>query len=425
LEIRDDSKIDFSNISWRKEDQFYIVWVEGTSNFIELDENSFRAYKLLNDGNTPEKVSEALKNLYKKTYDVKNFIYELLEIGFISAIDSIPISSVSKTKKNFAFLKKQYVSWIYSKPFLLLYLTFILLAFFVLLFNPKYLPSYSDFFLFENYIFNLAIFFSVGLVLIFFHELAHLIAGKVVGVDSYFSIGLRLYIPVAETNLTQLWSVPRKKRYLPFLAGMLNDTLLLSLMVFILWFIDLNPNSFLLQISAFARLTILLLYYSLIWQFLLFIRTDIYFAISNFFRCRNLYSDSWNFILNFFLKVFKRKQLEQNIPQKELKVIKIYAPIMFFSTILALLLFAIFALPIFSFVFIEGINRMLAGIQGNIMFFVEGLLLTCLIGIQLFSFILFTIRSLFRFTSILRFIGKESLGKDLVIDEKHVYISEL
>jgi hypothetical protein len=125
---------------------------------------------------------------------------------------------------------------------------------------------------------------------------------------------MRLYIPVAETNLTQLWSVPRKKRYIPFLAGMLNDTLVLSFLIFLLWFSDLTPILGLESVTAFARLAILLLYYSLIWQFLLFIQTDLYFVISNFFGCRNLYSDSWNFILNFFLKAFKRKGSELHIP---------------------------------------------------------------------------------------------------------------
>ena len=85
----------------------------------------------------------------------------------------------------------------------------------VLIINPEYFPSYSDFFFLDNYIVVLVVSFALGLTLVFFHELGHLLAGKAAGVEGCFSIGLRLYIPVAETNLTQLWTVPRKKKVSP------------------------------------------------------------------------------------------------------------------------------------------------------------------------------------------------------------------
>ena len=183
---------------------------------------------------------------------------------------------------------------------------------------------------------------------------------------------------------------------------MLTDTLVLSFLVFILWISDLNPNLVLGSIVGLIRLAILLLYYRLVWQFLLFIRTDLYFVISNFFGCRNLYSDSWNLILIFFLKIFRRKRNEQQIPANELRVVKIYAPIMLGATTFSILFFAFFNLPIFSLIFIEGFDMMLNGLQINPVLFAEGLILTFLIGIQIFGFIFFVIRSLLSFSSRLK-----------------------
>jgi putative peptide zinc metalloprotease protein len=396
LEVREDSKIVFSNISWRKDNGVYILWKEGTSNFIELADDSFLAYMLLKEGKTPRQVAEILKEKFNEIYDVKDFIQEFAKLGFISFVDGIPIPSIQPARKAFDFLKKGHVSWIYSRPLLLFYSALIFSAFIILFFNPLYLPSYADFFFADSYILVLAVSFGIGMGLVFFHELAHLIAGKAAGVDGYFSIGMRLYIPVAETNLTQLWTLPRNKRFIPFLAGMLNDTLLLSFMVIILWVSDVCTILNLGSVTAFAKLVILLLYYSLIWQFLLFIRTDLYYAISNLLSCRNLYSDSWTYILNLFLKRFKNEQRSHSIPDNELKVVKVYAPLMLIATVLAVSIFALWGLPIFVSVFIGGFNLMLAGFDGSLWLFIEGLILTCLMGLPVFGFIFFMFRSIFR-----------------------------
>jgi putative peptide zinc metalloprotease protein len=407
LQVRNDSKIAFSNVSWRRDNGTYIVWKQGTTDFIELTESSFTAYRLLQEGKTPQEVAETLKNKYEETYDVTDFVREMTKLGFVSSIDGIPLSSSPPKKTALGFLKKDHVSWIYSKPLLLFYMLLILSAATVLVFNPAYLPSYSDFFFVDNYLVVLLVSFALGLAVVFFHEVGHLIAGKAAGVDGYFSIGMRLYIPVAETNLTQLWLVPRNKRNLPFLAGMLNDLLLLSVLVLLLW---LSDQSILLDLGAFAayaRLVILLLYYGLIWQFLLFIRTDLYYVISNLFGCRNLYSDSWTYVLNLLLGLFKGKRIEYLIPPNELRVVRVYAPFMLVATVLATLLFAFLGLPIFVLVFVEGAKMLFDGLQGNVMLFAEGLALTFLMGLQVFGFLFFLVKTLFRFRSSLKSVAKE------------------
>jgi hypothetical protein len=414
LTVRNDSKIDFANIVWRKEHGAYIVWEEGSSNFIELSESSFLAYKLLREGNTPGIVAEILSHKYEETYDVKDFVQELTKLGFISAIDGIPIPRHPPKNKTFTFIEKSHVTWIYSTSLLILYLGLMSAAFVVVVSDPRYLPSYADFFFADSYVVVLAVSFTLGLALVCLHEFAHLIAGKAVGVDGYFSIGIRLYMPVAETNLSRLWTVPRKKRLIPFLAGMLNDALLLSVLVLLLWFADQNATFGLGAIAALMRLCILLLYYGLIWQFLLFIRTDVYYAISTVLGCRNLYSDSWTLIFNSLLKVFTGKQKKPQIPARELRVVRVYAPIMLMATGLSLLLFAFLGLPIFALLFVKGVNSLLAASEGNLGLFVEGLILTCLMGLQIAGFFFFVIRSLVRFNSRIKTVSPKEESPEQV-----------
>jgi hypothetical protein len=101
-------------------------------------------------------------------------------------------------------------------------------------------------------------------------------------------------------------------------------------------------------------------------------------------------------MLNFILKAFKRKGSEHHIPAYELRVVKIYAPIMLSATIFSILFFAFFGLPIFVLIFVEGLSMVLAGIQGNSMVFAEGLILSFLIGVQIFGFVFFVVRSSLR-----------------------------
>lgn len=40
------------------------------------------------------------------------------------------------------------------------------------------------------------------------------------------------------TSLTGLWSLPKKKIYIAFLAGMLNDAFIISIIIIVFWLSD-------------------------------------------------------------------------------------------------------------------------------------------------------------------------------------------
>src|SRR4029077_17034455 len=59
----------------------------------------------------------------------------------------------------------------------------------------------------------------IGYTTVFVHEMGHLMAARAVGVNSRLGISSRMWVLVAETDMTGLWSVPKNQRYLPMLAG--------------------------------------------------------------------------------------------------------------------------------------------------------------------------------------------------------------
>ena len=263
-------------------------------------------------------------------------------------------------------------------------------ALLILFFNPSYLPSTTDFFFTENYLFTLIISIITALTLILIHEFAHLIAGKALGVDGNISIGMRLFYPVAETNLTGLWSLPKKQRLIPLLAGMLNDILIISIILIAFRLSDLGLFPKNTALFNFGKFVILILFYGLIWQFLFFIRTDIYFVVVTLSGAKNLYGDAWQFISNKILIFFGKKPVSLQLSNKELRIVKGYSIFMLSGTIISMLSFIYFGIPILYEILMQSINLIKLNDTAS---FIEGSILFILASIQIIGLLYFIIQS--------------------------------
>jgi putative peptide zinc metalloprotease protein len=162
---------------------------------------------------------------------------------------------------------------------------------------------------------------------IFLHELAHLVAARAVGVNSRMGISHRMWYLVAETDLTGLWSVPRKQRYLPMLAGMIVDAAVAASLVLLLF----ADHQRLLFLSPFVRHLLRAMAFTnllrILWQFFLFVRTDLYFVAVTYLNCKNLLLDTASFLRNQLARVTTRvRPVDQSgIPPTERRAIRVYA----------------------------------------------------------------------------------------------------
>src|SRR6202044_958767 len=99
--------------------------------------------------------------------------------------------------------------------------------------TPDLLPENHNIF-FTKYISIIELVTFLGqFPLLLLHESFPAVAGRRLGLKSSLSIGRRLYYVVFLTNLDGLVTVPRRKRYLPMLAGMLADVLVASILTLI------------------------------------------------------------------------------------------------------------------------------------------------------------------------------------------------
>jgi putative peptide zinc metalloprotease protein len=176
---------------------------------------------------------------------------------------------------------------LFSWPAWVLYTTALIGSILLLAVRPRYWPVMTDLFFHPSTGLSLAVMGLLSWVLSGMHELFHGLAGRVAGVPVRFRLGRRLFFPVLETDLSGVWALERRRRYGPFCAGMAWDSLVLATCLALRLLADSGLVR--LPVPGLPAAVALLAVISLGWQFLIFLRTDLYAVMVNLLGCRNLY----------------------------------------------------------------------------------------------------------------------------------------
>jgi hypothetical protein len=260
--------------------------------YAAFPEDGVALLKHLQAGMSPQAAEAWYQQQFGESLDIADFIATLRDLQFLQEegeeVGMVPTPSA-------------FWQWIgraaFSPPAWLLYSAIMSLCVYLMLRFPSLRPVSSHLF-FTSYIslIELGLFFG-QIPGIFFHEGFHALAGLRLGIPARLSIGRRFYFLVFETHLNGLWSVPRQRRYLPFLAGMLGDVLWFSLMTILARLTFPSP------LSAFALAMAFLTILRLIWQFYFYLQTDIYYVFTTALRCVDLQQTTRQLVLNGFYRL--------------------------------------------------------------------------------------------------------------------------
>jgi hypothetical protein len=174
--------------------------------------------------------------------------------------------------------------------------------------TPELLPRYQHLFFTHSSLVVLTLGIVLGQVpWILAHEAFHALAGRRLGLRSTLSIGRRFYYVVFVTALDGLVAVPRRKRYLPMLAGMLLDVLVICGLT--LGAAGLHGSTGaagvvyrLLLSMAFAVVL------RLAWQFYFFLRTDLYYLAITVLGCNDLQTVARQQLRNRVVRLLRRPE---------------------------------------------------------------------------------------------------------------------
>jgi hypothetical protein len=229
-----------------------------------------------------------------------------------------------------------------------LYLATIGLAGFLLVLNPQLIPNRNSLFFVDNKTVKVLIVALVSYGSLFAHEFCHLLAARAVGVKSRFGISNRLWVLVAETDLTGLWAFPKNQRYLPMLAGPIFDAFSGSLIILLLFARSRGVLQFSPNWVEVARATLFLCLFRIYFQCFFFVRTDFYFVLTNFFGCKNLMGDTELFVRNQVRRLFGAAPTgdQSHIPARERKVISAFSWLWVLGRVFALAALFLITLPV-------------------------------------------------------------------------------
>ena len=244
----------------------------------------------LEAGRTPNEAASWYADTFGQPVDLSEFLEMLDELELvIHAGDSVAAGDPVKWQR----LGK----WLFSWPAWSLYGILVTAAAVAMIRTPHLAPSYSHLFFSRSLILvTLGIVFG-QMPLVLLHEGFHALAGRRLGLRSTLRIGRRFYYIVFVTSLDGLASVPRRQRYLPMLAGMVADIVMIAVFTLTAG-ASASLTGAAAIISPFALSIAFGVILRLTWQFYFFLRTDFYYLITTVLGCNDLQSTARQLLLN-------------------------------------------------------------------------------------------------------------------------------
>ncbi len=381
-QITDTSIVAFHELyKSEEEDGLVLVGRRDIGSYVSLPAEALEAIDLLDSGKTVDEVKKILEEKYGEEVEIEEFIKDMIDNEMIKYVDGIEIATTTKVQKDlFSGITRKHVGWMFSRPAWIMYTVMAISCLVIFAAMPDYIPRPHDYFFHPWY--SVAVLFMslFSWILVAYHELAHLFAAKTVGTEGYFSLSNRLVFIVAQTNLGNIWTVPRERRYIVYLAGIAWDAVMVFFCLLLLLFSDRGIVAFSLFWYRFLKALIFIKVWGIIWQFRFNMQTDIYYTAANYFRCKNLLADAQNYIKNKLSRVWGRfKKVDMGgTPEYEMRAIKWYTPLYFVGTFVTLLIFFFRTLPILYLQIIRAFNGITAGYAASPRDFTDAVVLIVL-----------------------------------------------
>lgn len=289
-------------LSVQKEGESYYIGNAELDEFYQFPEEGLNIIRMLQGGASVATIETTLAQTSDESIDVREFIDTLLEIGFIHPEAERhrfqeSVEAVRNTDKRLVFRANPRIArMVFSWPSLALYLGIVGYAAYSAIQDPQLRLNLEAFYLERNLTLTLVVLLLMYAFTASLHELGHMLAAARQGVDSRLGFSNRLWDIVAEADMTGLLALPREKRYLPMAAGMLVDVFSIAAITLILkWLFANSPNGFAIQLLQALALQITI---SITWQFNIFLRTDVYYLICNYFGYADLNAQAYHFYQN-------------------------------------------------------------------------------------------------------------------------------
>ncbi len=351
-----ESSITLKQFQITKDRKNYIVEIKDSGEYFEMPKICVEAIERINSGYHLSSIETSLENNYpEEDVDLLDFIEQLLELDLVKEIDGKKFDSKKSETipSGFTWLSSSFSNIMYNKWTLPLFFLVILLNVILLVLVPALIPVYSDIFIFDSMILNMLTYMLLSLVLIILHELGHILAIRSFDLPANVQIANRLFLVVAETDLTAAWKLPSKKRNLLYLGGMFIDQLILITVLIVKITVSIDHY----VISGILSLIILDIFIKTIYQCCFYMKTDLYYLFENITGCYNLMENGKNYMSKWL--PFLHKDDTTSTFEGEEKIVKLYGVFSFIGVLLTISLFIIYFIPQMAYLLVNTLPHLM------------------------------------------------------------------
>jgi hypothetical protein len=308
-----------------------------------------RVIELLRSGRSVAEAGRIVSAEAGADVDVGEFADELVDIG-LAQVDGAPrpLNEPAEGRRWVRAVRPEWVRPFFSAPAWVAYASCLAAAAAVLIVRPDLRPHARDVFFLATPARSIVVVIAVSLLLAAGHEACHWLAAHAEGVAARFSVTRRLYFLTFETDLTQLWGVPRRRRYSALLAGMAFDGMILFVAVMarlahrLGWWALPHAAYGLCAALAFVMVG------RIVTQFWIFLRTDMYAVLITATGCVNLWRVNQLLLKRAVrrrLSTAERRELD-GASARDLRVARYYRWVYLAGIAAAWWFFAVYFLPV-------------------------------------------------------------------------------
>lgn len=312
--------------------------------------------RTLQAGTSPAAAASWFGQRFGEPVDIDDFVSTLRELAFVrdDAYDGGPDDTEPGRPVRWQRLGRA----VFSPAAWFAYAALVLAALLVTVADPAYAPRHEHVFFVDYFVVVELTLFALQMPLILLHELFHVLAGRRLGLRSRVRLSQRWYFLVFETALDGLVAVPRGKRYLPMLAGLLADVVVMAVLT-LTAYLTREPDG----PTFLGRLCLALAFTTLpriAWQFYFFLRTDIYYLVTTVLGCVDLQTTTRQLLANRVNRLLGRR--DRLVPEhlwhpRDRAVARWYAPLLVTGYALSLVVLVTVMLPLAWQFFGQAVSR--------------------------------------------------------------------
>jgi putative peptide zinc metalloprotease protein len=334
--VADGSRIRLRPLAERRDGDDWVIGRPETGDFIAVPDVAHRVLALLREGHAVDHVAARLRAETGKSFAVRSFVAALDDLGFVAAIDDDVRPDPVSPKPSLPWLRAAHVRWLLHPLTAAVAMAFVIVTAAALAWHHALMPSY------RMLVWNgrpglvIVVDAAIAWTLILLHEVAHLAAARATGAPARITISTRLQFLTAQTDVSGVWGAPRRHRMTVYLAGLGLDFVVVGTILLVL--ILAAPHGLARQLLCVAFAETLLVVPT---QFMVFMRTDLYFVLQDLTRCANLYADGSAYLRYLARRVIRRgagpdPDPSRNYPLPQRRAVRVYSAVLLAGTAVCL-----------------------------------------------------------------------------------------